>query len=246
MATQEEKQELVDNIKGFRYYTIQINGYGGEHVYATLTKEQYDFWKPVVEEHGDGDLCNYLLNAEDGDFDFENIEKVPAHADFLMSADADGKEWRSPWFETPTEFEHVQAVSYDSAHMYINEVADEEYNSRHIKEVIDNVSPAELNDKIGEETDWETEIVDSDSPNPFPEKGTYILQMLSMEKGNFFDGIIKTTGEFDPKKLKIQSSETVNGEDIITGVSYEGIEIDNNGGDTNGKGYSAAVWQQEF
>jgi hypothetical protein len=245
MATQEQKQELVDNIKGFRHYNIQINGYGGEHAYATLTKEQYDFWKPVVEEHGDGDLCNYLLNAEDGEFDFENIEKVPPHADFLMSADADGKEWRSPWFEMPTEFEHVQAVSYDSAHMYVTEVADEEYNSPHIKDVIDNESPSELNERIGEETDWEYEVVESQD-DVYPEKGTYILQMLSMEKGNFFDGIVKTTGDFDPKKLKIQINETVNGEDIISGILYDGVEVDNNGGDTNGKGYSASVWQQEF
>ena len=65
-----------------------------------------------------------------------------------------------------------------------------------------------------------------------------------MEKGTFFDAIIETVGDFDPSKLKIQYSETTNGEDVIRGMTYNGEEVDNNGGDTNGKGYSAAVWQQ--
>jgi len=244
MATQEQKQELVDNIKGFRYYNIQINGYGGEHAYSKISKEAYDFWKPIVDEHGDSDLVNYVLNAEDGEFDFENIESVPPEANFL-SDDEEGIGACRPWYESPTEFEHVHAVSYDSAHMYVTEVAGEGYNSPHIKDVIDNESPSELNERIGEETDWEYEVVESQD-DVYPEKGTYIVQMLSMEKGNFFDGIVKTTGDFDPKKLKIHINETVNGEDIISGILYDGVEVDNNGGDTNGKGYSAAVWQQEF
>lgn len=244
MATTEEKQELVDNIKGFRYYNIQVNGYGAEHAYAKISKEAHDFWKEQVDEHGDSDLVNYMLNAEDGDFDFENIESVPPEANFL-SDDEEGIGACRPWFEMPTEFEHMHSVSYDSAHMYITEVESDEYNSKHIADIIDNESPSELNERIGEETDWETEIIES-IDDTYPEKGTYIVQMLSMEKGNFFDGIVKTTGDFDPKKLKIQISETVNGEDVIRGITYDGVEVDNNGGDTNGKGYSAAVWQQEY
>ena len=65
-----------------------------------------------------------------------------------------------------------------------------------------------------------------------------------MEKGTFFDVIIETVGDFDPKKLKIQYSETTNGEDVIRGMTYNGEELYSEGGDTNGKGYSAAVWQQ--
>jgi len=244
MATQEQKQELVDNIKGFRYYRVQINGYGAEHAYAKISKEAHDFWKEQVDEHGDYDLVNYMLNAEDGEFDFENIESVPAEANFL-SDDEEGVGACRPWFEMPTEFEHVHAVSYDSAHMYVQEVESEEYNAKHIRDIIDNESPSELNERIGKETDWEYEVVES-VDDVYPEKGTYIVQMLSMEKGNFFDGLIKTTGEFDPKKLKIRINETVNGEDIISGIDYAGEEIMNDGGDTNGKGYSAAVWKQEF
>jgi len=244
MSTLKEQQETLDKIKGPRFYRVSLSGYGGEHAYAKLTKEAYDFWKPIVDEHGDGDLVNYILNAEDGEFDFENIESIPPEANFL-SDDEEGIGACRPWFESPTEFEHIHAVSYDSAHMYVTEVESMEYNAKHIADVIDNESPSELNERIGEETDWEYEVVES-VDDVYPEKGTYIVQMLSMEKGNFFDGLIKTTGEFDPKKLKIRINETVNGEDIISGIDYAGEEIMNDGGDTNGKGYSAAVWKQEF
>ena len=63
MATLEEKIELVENIKGKRYYNIRVYGYGAEHVYATISKEAYNFWKSIVDEHGDSDLLEYLLTA---------------------------------------------------------------------------------------------------------------------------------------------------------------------------------------
>lgn len=70
--------------------------------------------------------------------------------------------------------------------------------------------------------------------------------MLSMEKGTFYDAIVETVGDFDPSKLRITYSEAPNGEDVIHTIKYNGEELDNQGGDTNGKGYTAAVWQQEF
>jgi hypothetical protein len=70
----------------------------------------------------------------------------------------------------------------------------------------------------------------------------YVAQMWSAEKGTFFEGVIETVGEFDPKKLKIYTSEYLNGDDTVQSIEYEGTEIDNSGGDTNGKGYSFHVW----
>ena len=67
--------------------------------------------------------------------------------------------------------------------------------------------------------------------------------MYSSEKGTFFEGIIETVGDFDPKKLKFYTTEYLNGEDTVTEVYYDGVDIENFGGDTNGKGYSASVWK---
>lgn len=244
MATQEQKQELVDNIKGKRYYHVQIYGYGGEHAYGSLTKEAYDFWKKVHDDYGDSDLVNYMLNAEDGEFEFEDIDSVPPEADFLMSPGSDGEEWRSNWFEMPTEFEHINSVTLDSGNICIDEVDSMDYDSKHIAEVVKSQDINDFVNKISEDTDYETEIL-----NPiddlYPDAGTYIVQMLSMEKGTFFDCVIETVGDFDPKKLKISYSEAPNGEDVIHTIMYNNEELDNQGGDTNGKGYAAAVWQQE-
>jgi hypothetical protein len=67
--------------------------------------------------------------------------------------------------------------------------------------------------------------------------------MWSAEKGTFFEGYIETVGDFDPKKLKIYTSEYLNGDDTVQSIEYDGNEIDNQGGDTNGKGYSFHVWK---
>lgn len=244
MATLEEKQETLDKIKGPRYYSLRIWGYGAEHAYASISKEAHDFWKAVVDEHGDSDLCEYLLNAEDGKFDFENIDSVPPEANFL-SDDEEGVGACSQWYEMPGEFEHIHTVSIDTAKIDIDEVKDSEYNSQTITTVVENQDLYDWCNQIGEETNWETEILDS-VEDVYPEKDTHVVQMLSMEKGTFFDCIIETVGEFDAKKLKIQYSETTNGEDVIRGITYNGVDINNNGGDTNGKGYSATVWKQEY
>ena len=244
MATLEEKQETLDNIKGPRYYQIQLWGYGGEHAYGKLTKEAYDFWKPIVDEHGDGDLINYFLGAEDGKFDFENIDSVPPEANFL-SDDVEGVGACSPWYEMPTEFEHLNSVSIDSANIEVNEVQNSEYNAPHIATILENENLNDVSGRISEETDWEVDILES-VDDLYPEKGTHIVQFLSMEKGTFFDGVIETVGDFDIKKLRVTYSEAPNGEDVIHTVLYDGKEIDNSGGDTNGKGYAAAIWTQEY
>ena len=42
MATTEEKVELVETLKGPRFYNISLTGYGGESAYMTITKQEHD------------------------------------------------------------------------------------------------------------------------------------------------------------------------------------------------------------
>ena len=86
--TKEENKELVETLKG-PYYRISIGGYGGEAEYIKLTKEQYEFWSNHIEEHGDADVVNYCLSAEDRDFDFENLEDLPKEMEFLYNEEDD-------------------------------------------------------------------------------------------------------------------------------------------------------------
>lgn len=239
MATSEEKQELIDNIKGPRYYRISLTGYGGEAAYMSISKEAHDFWKPILEEHGDSDLVNYMVNDDPNDYDFENIDSVPPEADFLQDPDAD---YKSPWYEAPTEYEHQYGVSYEASYISVDEVDSDDYMSKVLNEVIDRQDLPEFISNLQEETEYEfegTDFTECYASNDIE----YIAQMYSSEKGSFFDGIIETVGEFDPKKLNFMLGEYDNGEETITGIEYDGVEIDNQGGDTNGKGYYASVWK---
>lgn len=235
MATTEEKQELVDTLSGPRFYRVLIQGYGGESAYMTISKEAYDFWKEITDEHGDSDLVNYMLNVGDGECDFDNIDELPDEADFLKDDDH-----HRSWYDSPTEFEHTYGAEYSSAHLTVEEVESEEFSTNRIAEVISATDITELNDSIGSETEGAVDLVKMDCCSQSPEG--YIAQMYSSEKGCFFDGLIETHGEFDIKKLKIHTTEYLNGEDTITLVTYDGVEVDNFGGDTIGKGFYASVW----
>jgi len=237
MATLEEKQELVDALSGPRYYRIRLAGYGGESSYMSITQEAHDFWKDHVEQYGDNDLANYMLNAEDGDFDFEELETVPTEAEFMTDKDGDAR----PWYEPPNEIEHTYGVNYESSRIFVEEVTGSDYNSDHVQDVIDGQDVTELNCTLGEEHG--IDIVEMDCCDET--EAEYIAQMYSSEKGCFLDGIVETTGDFDPKKLKFYTTEYLNGEDIITHVCYNGVDVENIGGDTNGKGYYASVWSNE-
>ena len=236
MATTSEKQETVDVLKGERHYRIHLTGYGGEAAYINISKEAYEFWNSVVEEDGDSDLVGYMVNAEDGDLDDLEVI-VPPEAMFMEDPDGDGY----PWYEAPTEFVHQYGVNYGSCYLTVDEVDSDEYMSNVINEVVDSENLQEYLDSIMEANDYEIDLVEADED--FGEEGDYVVQFYSSEKGSFFDGVITTYGEFDPKKLKIVYTEYPNGEDIVTVVEYDGENIDNNGGDTNGKGYSAHLWK---
>ena len=241
MATTEEKTELVETLKGPRFYRITLNGYGGESAYMSVSKEAHDFWKSVCDDHGDYDLSAYMTSDEDDEPEFENVENVPPEAQFLHDTDEDN--YKRPWYESHTEFEHTYGVEWNSAYIVVDEVNSQEYNADHVADVIDGENLSEMLNILEEESGWELELTSMDCADEVPEGTEYIAQMYSSEKGTFFEGILETTGDFDPKKLKVYCMEFLNGEDTVVNIEYDGNEIESDGGDTNGKGYSAAIWK---
>lgn len=74
---------------------------------------------------------------------------------------------------------------------------------------------------------------------------TYGFLAQSYEKGCFFTGEVETFGKFDPKKLSFSYID-VEGWQIVNGVSYESIIVDDTGGySTTGKGLEFKVFQIE-
>lgn len=234
MATSEEKQELVDTLKGPKYYRILLWGYGGESAYLELTKKQYEFWKEKDEEDFDTTM-SYMNDVQDEG----KPEWVPDEMDFMKDDDNDYR----PWYEAPTEFCHQYGVEYGSARITVEEIESGEYNAKSINEVIDGEELQALLDGIMEEHDYEIELTEMGVAEGTDEQPDYVCQFYSAEKGTFFEGIIETVGAFDIKKIKVFTEEFPNGEDIVTNIVYDGQDIENQGGDTNGKGYSVHLWK---
>jgi hypothetical protein len=65
-------------------------------------------------------------------------------------------------------------------------------------------------------------------------KGEVVFIGSSNEKGTFFEGEIELRAPFDIEKLELYYDE-VDGEEIINSVYYDGEEIENWGGSTDGK-----------
>lgn len=65
-------------------------------------------------------------------------------------------------------------------------------------------------------------------------KGEVVFIGSSNEKGTFFEGDIELKMPFDIEKLELHYDE-VDGEEIINAVYYDGEEIENYGGSTDGK-----------
>jgi len=64
--------------------------------------------------------------------------------------------------------------------------------------------------------------------------GTVVFIGTSNEKGTFFEGEIELTAPFNIEKLTLGYDE-VDGEELVNSVTYDGEDIDNWGGSTDGK-----------
>ena len=117
----------------------------------------------------------------------------------------------------------------------------------HVHGVDRNAGTLQIDDESGE-TIWQKELEDITGGNEDePEwgggeevwitskpAGTVVFLGVSNEKGTFFEGEIELKQPFDITKLTLSYDE-FDGNDIISGVEYDGEQIGNWGGDTNGK-----------
>jgi hypothetical protein len=116
----------------------------------------------------------------------------------------------------------------------------------HVNGVSRNAGTLQIEDENGE-TVFEKSLEDCDGCDDSPQlccndevwigsraKGEIVFIGSSNEKGTFFEGDIELTAPFDIEKLELHYDE-VDGEEIVNGVYYDGDEIDNYGGSTDGK-----------
>jgi hypothetical protein len=116
----------------------------------------------------------------------------------------------------------------------------------HTNGVSRNAGTVQIVDENGE-TVFEKSLEDCDGCEDSPEwscfdeawigskpAGTVVFVGSSNEKGTFFEGEIELTAPFDITKLTLQYDE-IDGEELVNSVQYDGEDIDNNGGSTDGK-----------
>jgi len=252
MATSEEKQQLAEELKGPHFYKLMLHGHGAETSYMYITEEEFNFWSKHTEENGDSDAINYIMGAEDRTpaeaNEDEDLEvEIPRNAMFMHDPE-DEESGGYNWYEPREEFEHVWGLTSEAAYITVDKVESGEYNAGHVKDIIEGEDFYEWANNLTEKTDYEVEpyVEGHDYGDRYPEKGRYICQAMSSEKGTFFEGVIETPGLFDENKLKFAVAEAPNGEDVIYAVEYNGEEVDNDGGDTTGKGYYVYFYQQDF
>ena len=254
MATLKEKENLIEAFKGPFFYRVRLWGYGAETSYMKLSKEAHDFWKAHTEENGDNDVVNYIINAEDinaediaqqEDYDDLDPAAIPSEALFMHDPE-DGV--GSTYYEPLDQFDATYNIALDAAYLTIEKVSSEEYNADVLEETIEHEDLNEFLSRVGEESDWEHDgyVEGHEFGNKYPPKGQHICQFQSHEKGTFFEAVIETSLPFDQNLLKFATEEAPDGEDLVYAVEYDGEEIDNDGGDTNGKGYYAHFWKQEY
>ena len=229
-----------------KYYRVRLWGYGGEAAYIKLSEEAYNYWKPIYDEEGEESLMDYMLEGDSFlDEDTAPTTSVPEHADFMAWKSDEGERYQSAWYEAPDEFAHEWGVEINNGNITVEEVDSAEYMANHVADIIDGMTLQELH-QSEEWGDAADELVEygclTDYKGEILEEPDYVCQFWSAEKGTFFDALIETEGEFDLSKLTIKTEEFPNGDDAVVDVMYDGESLDNNGGDTNGKGYSVYLW----
>jgi len=205
MATQEEKQQLIDTLKFTpRKYSISMWGYGGEKVMGRVSREVWDY------------CMEHQVDLQDIAWNSEAAEEMELDQDKLPFPPGS-------WYECDG-MAHTHGVGRDAGTLQI----DDETGETIVEESLDSFSGDNVDDESPEFNCTDESFIGEADP------GEVIFVGSSNEKGTFFEGEIELTQPFDIKKLTFLYEE-VDGEELIYGVQYAGEDIDNWGGSTDGK-----------
>jgi len=208
MATVKEHEKLIEVLKFTpRTYKIHLWGYGGEYIMGSVDRKIYDYFR-----HRRLDLSEFAWQS-----DYAEENNIPEEM----------------WPFTPGSYYdcdnicHEHGVDRNAGTVQIDdENGDTIYEKR-----LEDITGYEDNDG-NPEPEWGGGEEYWIGMNPV---GTVVFFGVSSEKGTFFEGEIELKQPFDITKLELGYDE-IDGCDIINSVKYDGEQIDNWGGDTNGKG----------
>lgn len=215
--------------KKYKYHVVS-GRYGGECVVGTVTQAFVEYWKPIVDEDGDGDLIDFLT---DFDIDPTTIEMIEDPEAMPLPVDDPDEYEPGGWYAFDDK-EHINGPYADAGlSVYpLDENDEEDY---------ENAEEIDFNN-VYCYSSRECYMTEDISDVEDPENYTPVLAFHSGEKGQFFDFALELDEPFDARLLATQNVETDMGE-FIESVWYDGKEIDleYDWNDTTGKGYYATV-----
>ena len=201
-----EQQKLIEVLKFTpRTYKISMWGYGGEKVMGTVDKAVWDY----CMEH-QVDLSEIAWGDED-----TAQEEMGLDLDMLPFPPGS-------WYECDS-MGHISGVSRDAGTLQI----EDENGETVFEKSFDDIGGGGTDN----DPDW---CCDDEVWIGSRAKGEVVFVGSSNEKGTFFEGEIELRAPFDITKLELHYDE-FDGEEIITSVVYDGEDIDNWGGSTDGK-----------
>jgi len=208
MATIEQKQELIDILK-FTPRTYKISMWGYGGEKVMGTIDRKIY---DYFKHRRLDLSDYCWDS-----DYAEEHNIPEEFQPFPPGS---------WYECDG-LGHVHGVNRDAGTLQIEDENGNVIYERQLE------SLSGFNEEEPEpEFDCNDEVwIDQEEP------GTVVFLGDSSEKGTFFESEIPLTAPFDITKLVLGYDE-IDGEPIINAVTYDGKEIDNWGGSTDGKSSS--------
>ena len=217
MATVNEQERLIEVLKFTpRTYKIRLWGYGGEHVMGTVDRKIYDYFKARRL-----DLSEYAWDS-----DYADEHNIPEDMQPF---------YPGSWYDCD-DMGHCWGVDRNAGTLQVDdENGDTVYEKR-----LEDISGMGVDDENPDnsEPEWagEDEVWIDSQP-----AGQPVFIGVSSEKGTFFEGDLELKAPFNPGKLQLTYTE-IDGNEIITSVSYDGEDVENWGGDTSGKSTDFGFW----
>lgn len=190
-------------------YKIRLWGYGGEYLMGTVDRKIYDYFKRRRLD----------LNEYAWDSDYAEDNNIPEDMQPF---------YPGQWHDCD-DMGHCWGVDRSAGTL---QVEDQNGNVVYEKNLED-ISGMGIDEENPENSEPEWHGGDEiwiDMKDP----GTVVFIGTSSEKGTFFEGDIELRTPFNPGKIALKYDE-IDGNEVVTGISYEDDDIENYGGDTNGK-----------
>jgi hypothetical protein len=214
MATEQEKEELLEVLKFTpRTYKVRLWGYGGEYVMGTVDRKIYDYFRERRL-----DVEEYAYN-----YDYAEENDIPE----------DMRPFEPGNWHDCDNMGHSWGVDRNYGTIQVD---DENGNTVYEKQ-LESISGMGV-DEDPPEPEWggSDEVWIDSQPT-----GTIVFIGVSSEKGTFFEAELPLTMPFNAGKL-VLSYDEIDGNEVITSVSYDGEDLVNDGGDTNGKSSEFAFY----